>query len=125
QRARARTAGPALMCGIAGRWLAGAAAEIASSWPLEGALERLAHRGPDDRGRWASGAHALELGHTRLSIIDLSEAGHQPMLSEDGRAVLVYNGELYNHRELRARLEGRGHRFRGRSDTEVVLAMYL
>jgi asparagine synthase (glutamine-hydrolysing) len=91
---------------------------------MEAALDRLEHRGPDDRGTWQSPTAMLELGHTRLSIIDLSEAGHQPMITPDGRAVLVYNGELYNHRELRARLEARGHRFRGHSDTEVVLAMY-
>jgi asparagine synthase (glutamine-hydrolysing) len=108
------------MCGIAGRWLRAAAPA-----PIEVALELLDHRGPDDRGTWQSPDGALELGHTRLSIIDLSAAGHQPMLSPDGRAVLVYNGELYNHRELRAELAARGHHFRGRSDTEVVLAMYL
>jgi len=117
------------MCGIAGRWLSRAAPEQrcppAQASPIDGALDRLAHRGPDDRGSWKSAGAELELGHTRLSIIDLSDAGHQPMLSEDGRVVLVYNGELYNHRELRASLEGRGHHFRGRSDTEVVLAMYV
>jgi asparagine synthase (glutamine-hydrolysing) len=108
------------MCGIAGRWL-----HTAPSVPIEVALQLLDHRGPDDRGTWKSPNAELELGHTRLSIIDLSAAGHQPMCSADGRVVLVYNGELYNHRELRARLEARGHRFRGRSDTEVVLAMYV
>lgn len=111
------------MCGIAGRWPRSAA--DVEQRPIERVLDRLAHRGPDDRGTWKSPVSTLELGHTRLAIIDLSEAGHQPMLSEDGRVVLVYNGELYNHRELRAGLEARGHRFRGRSDTEVLLAMYL
>ncbi|HTV17073.1 MAG TPA: asparagine synthase (glutamine-hydrolyzing) [Polyangiaceae bacterium] len=113
------------MCGIAGRWLARGGSHAGALAPIEVALDRLAHRGPDDRGSWRSADAALELGHTRLAIIDLSDAGHQPMLSEDGRVVLVYNGELYNHRELRARLEARGQRFRGRSDTEVVLGMYL
>jgi asparagine synthase (glutamine-hydrolysing) len=108
------------MCGIAGRWL-----RVAQPAPIGFALELLDHRGPDDRGTWQSPGGALELGHTRLSIIDLSAAGHQPMCSADGRVVLVYNGELYNHRELRAGLAARGHPFRGRSDTEVVLAMYL
>lgn len=112
------------MCGIAGRWLSPAPQPLQPS-PIDAALDRLAHRGPDDRGRWRSASGELELGHSRLSIIDLSDAGHQPMLSEDGRVVLVYNGELYNHRELRASLAARGHRFRGRSDTEVMLAMYL
>lgn len=83
--------------------------------------DRLAHRGPDDRGIFAAGPVAL--GHRRLSILDLA-SGHQPMLSPDGRAVIVYNGEIYNYRELRAQLEGRGVRFRTRSDTEVVLAAY-
>lgn len=109
------------MCGIAGRWL-----HEAPVTPIDAALDRLGHRGPDDRGAWRSpGEPWLELGHTRLSIIDPSEAGHQPMLTHDGRVALVYNGELYNHRELRARLEARGHRFRGRSDTEVMLALYV
>jgi asparagine synthase (glutamine-hydrolysing) len=112
------------MCGIAGRWLSRAANQLVAPSPIEAALERLAHRGPDARGSW-QGANGLELGHTRLSIIDLSDAGRQPMSSEDGRVVLVYNGELYNHHELRAKLEARGHRFRGRSDTEVMLTMYL
>lgn len=113
------------MCGIAGRWLSRAVLQPAPSRPIEAALDRLAHRGPDDRGSWKSASTGLELGHTRLSIIDLSDAGHQPMASDDGRVVLVYNGELYNHRELRAGLAARGHRFRGRSDTEVMLALYL
>lgn len=113
------------MCGIAGRWPARAALQPAQTSPIDVALDRLAHRGPDDRGRWKSESTGLELGHTRLSIIDLSDAGHQPMASADGRVVLVYNGELYNHRELRASLTARGHRFRGRSDTEVLLALYL
>jgi asparagine synthase (glutamine-hydrolysing) len=113
------------MCGIAGRWSARGAFPAPEPSPIDDALDRLAHRGPDDRGSWKSSCTELELGHTRLSIIDLSDAGHQPMSSENGRAVLVYNGELYNHAELRARLEARGHRFRGRSDTEVVLAMYV
>jgi asparagine synthase (glutamine-hydrolysing) len=108
------------MCGIAGRWL-----HAAPPVPIEAALELLEHRGPDDRGSWKSPSGELELGHTRLSIIDLSAAGHQPMSSPDGRVVLVYNGELYNHRELRVGLAARGHRFRGHSDTEVLLAMYV
>jgi asparagine synthase (glutamine-hydrolysing) len=108
------------MCGIAGRWL-----HAAPPVPIEAALDLLEHRGPDDRGAWRSPSGDLELGHTRLSIIDLSAAGHQPMSTPDGRVVLVYNGELYNHRELRVGLEARGQRFRGRSDTEVLLAMYV
>jgi asparagine synthase (glutamine-hydrolysing) len=108
------------MCGIAGRWL-----HEPSPTPMDVALERLAHRGPDDRGSWRSPTSTLELGHTRLSIIDLSSAGHQPMLSPDGGAVLSYNGELYNQRELQLDLAARGYSFRGHSDTEVVLAAYV
>jgi asparagine synthase (glutamine-hydrolysing) len=108
------------MCGIAGRWL-----HEPAKTPMDGVLELLAHRGPDDRGAWRSPTSTLELGHTRLSIVDLSAAGHQPMLSPDAGVVLIYNGELYDQRELRADLEARGYPFRGRSDTEVVLAAYV
>jgi len=83
--------------------------------------DRLTHRGPDDAGLFADGPIAL--GHRRLSIIDL-EGGHQPMLFEDGRLAIAYNGEVYNYRALRRDLEGRGRRFRTDSDTEVVLAAY-
>ena len=81
----------------------------------------LAHRGPDGRGAWADGRVAL--GHRRLMVID-REGGRQPMVSDDGRVVLVYNGEVYNYAELRRQLSGRGHRFRDAGDTEVVLRGY-
>jgi len=106
------------MCGIVGRWLSSPPAV-----PIERALDVLQHRGPDDRGVWLDTRSGLELGHQRLAIIDTSAAGHQPMLTSDGRRVLVYNGELYNYRELRAELSASGHTFQGGSDTEVVLAM--
>src|SRR5688500_18015741 len=83
----------------------------------------LGHRGPDDSGSW-SDAH-VSLGHTRLSIIDLSAAGHQPFIDETGRYVLVYNGEIYNYLELRERLTGLGHQFRTRTDTEVILQAWI
>jgi asparagine synthase (glutamine-hydrolysing) len=82
----------------------------------------LRHRGPDDRGEYVDGN--IGLGHQRLSIIDLSPAGHQPMTNEDGRYWIVFNGEIYNYLELRERLEASGHRFRSHSDTEVILHLF-
>jgi asparagine synthase (glutamine-hydrolysing) len=84
-------------------------------------LESLHHRGPDDEGTWCDAETGIALGLRRLSIIDLSPSGHQPMRSASGRLVMVFNGELYNFRELRTRLAAEGCRFRGTSDTEVVL----
>ena len=82
----------------------------------------MVHRGPDGHGLWQSGPAAL--AHRRLSIIDLSDAGRQPMTNEDGRIAAVVNGEIYNHAELRADLEAKGHRFRSASDSEVVVHLY-
>lgn len=87
--------------------------------------EALAHRGPDDRGYYVEPSRGIALAHNRLSIIDLSAAGHQPMMSDDGQVAMVYNGELYNFRELRKELEALGHRFHSRSDSEVVLHSFL
>jgi asparagine synthase (glutamine-hydrolysing) len=86
--------------------------------------DTLQHRGPDDKGTWVDAEVGVALGHRRLSIIDLSPAGHQPMVSACGRYVMVYNGEIYNHRDLRRELEAEfGERaWRGHSDTEVMLA---
>lgn len=110
------------MCGIAG-FVQFRPAEVQD---LEGRARRmadqLAHRGPDDSGCWADPATGVGLGFRRLSIIDLSAAGHQPMCSASGRYVIIFNGEVYNFAELRAELEPLGHRFRGHSDTEVMLA---
>jgi asparagine synthase (glutamine-hydrolysing) len=83
---------------------------------------RLAHRGPDDSGQWIDPTVGIAFGHRRLSVLDLSLEGHQPMHSSTGREVVVFNGEIYNHRELRSELELRGQSFRGTSDTEVALA---
>jgi asparagine synthase (glutamine-hydrolysing) len=80
------------------------------------------HRGPDDNGLWISEGGDCVLGHNRLSIIDLSSAGHQPMFSADGNLVIIFNGELYNYIELRSRLSG--HEFRTATDTEVIIAAY-
>lgn len=84
--------------------------------------DTLTHRGPDDSGTWVDPEAGIALGHRRLSILDLSELGHQPMQSVDKRFVLVFNGEIYNHADLRRDLEQSGHAFRGHSDTEVLLA---
>lgn len=82
----------------------------------------LRHRGPDDGGTWVDAAAGIALGHRRLSILDLSPLGHQPMRSGCGRYVVSFNGEIYNFRALRAELECLGHSFRGHSDTEVLLS---
>lgn len=107
------------MCGIAGWYLAqGQSRDLSHLGAMAGAI---AHRGPDDQGRYTALDGRLALAHLRLSIIDLSPAGHQPMVSEDGSVVLSFNGELYNYLALRVELEALGRRFNSRSDTEVML----
>ncbi len=92
---------------------------------LEAMCSRLAHRGPDDQGIYLrENAPWAGLGHRRLSIIDLSPAGHQPMANEDGSCRIVLNGEIYNFHDLRKQLQEKGHRFRSGSDTETVLHLY-
>jgi asparagine synthase (glutamine-hydrolysing) len=112
------------MCGITGYWTAKPGGGTVPA--LHEALQRLSHRGPDDRGeeRFVGPWGEVVLGHTRLSIIDLSAGGHQPMRSADGRYAIVFNGEIYNYRELRVELTALGHRFRSQSDTEVLLAAW-
>ena len=107
------------MCGICGILAPGAEAELERA--LQGMVAQLRHRGPDDAGIWTDPDAGLGLGHTRLAILDLSAAGHQPMVSTDGRWVISYNGEIYNAGELAIELRDRGCRFRGHSDTEVLL----
>ena len=107
------------MCGLTGFLTAGGGAEAAVAARMNDAL---AHRGPDDADVWCDAEAGIALAHRRLSILDLSPEGHQPMRSAGGRYVLAFNGEIYNFRRLRAELEQRGHRFRGHSDTEVLLA---
>jgi asparagine synthase (glutamine-hydrolysing) len=92
---------------------------------LAPSLNSIAHRGPDDSGVFIDEVGGVGLGHTRLSILDLSPQGHQPMISADGAVALVFNGEIYNFQELRAGLEAKGVVFRGHSDTEVLLNLYL
>jgi asparagine synthase (glutamine-hydrolysing) len=110
------------MCGIAGIFEFDRAAR-ADRHLLERMTELIAHRGPDDSHHVLRGN--IGLGHRRLSIIDLSSAGRQPMSNEDGTVWITYNGECYNYRELAARLRSRGHAFRSSSDTEVILHLYL
>ena len=113
------------MCGITGFWnqsnnfkaddLTAIAKKMSDS---------LLHRGPDNGGIWTDGEIGIALGHRRLSIVDLSPEGHQPMLSAQGRYVIVFNGEIYNFGELRRELMLLGHNFRGHSDTEIMLAAF-
>jgi len=112
------------MCGIAGyRTFVESAEPLRDQ--LSSALDALRHRGPDDGGLWTEGGIAqIGLGQRRLSIIDLSAFGHQPMTSHCGQWVMVYNGEVYNFREIRAELEGLGHRFPGTGDSEVILQAF-
>ena len=109
------------MCGIVG-------VAAPSPWADRDSLPRMRdtmrHRGPDDAGLWWSPDGRVGLGHRRLSIIDLSPGGHQPMEDGSGERVVVFNGEIYDYREVRADLQSRGHAFRTASDTEVLLASY-
>jgi asparagine synthase (glutamine-hydrolysing) len=110
------------MCGIAGFWdRFPERMEVLEDWVVS-MTDTLRHRGPDDAGSFVDAEAGLALGSRRLAIIDLSAHGHQPMESSDGRYVVSYNGEIYNFAALRADLEGLGHRFRGSSDTEVLVA---
>ncbi len=114
------------MCGIAGFVLLNGGGSDAPGFDharrLGAMIGTIRHRGPDDEGVWSDGICGL--AHARLSIIDLSPAGHQPMGSPDGRIWVSYNGEIYNFMELRRELEGLGHVFRSRSDTEVLVHGY-
>jgi asparagine synthase (glutamine-hydrolysing) len=109
------------MCGIAGElnWRA-----HTSEKAVDAMVSGIAHRGPDDRGLWSSPKGVCVLGHARLSIIDLSPAGHQPMLDVITGNAIVFNGEIYNFQELRKKLVSAGDLFNSHSDTEVILALY-
>jgi asparagine synthase (glutamine-hydrolysing) len=110
------------MCGIAG-FLTGASGGLARQLAeVSSAMDVcLQHRGPDDHGVWIDEESGVALVHRRLSILDLSPAGHQPMISADGRFVIIYNGEVYSHQPIAAELAARGHKFHGHSDTEVIV----
>lgn len=111
------------MCGIAGILLSRAAnpRHLAA---IDAMATKLNHRGPDSGGIWLDRDGGIALGHRRLAIVDLSDAGHQPMLSADENLVMTFNGEIYNFASLRPGLEAEGHRFRSDSDTEVMLAAF-
>jgi asparagine synthase (glutamine-hydrolysing) len=109
------------MCGIAG-FIDGSAVRSSDMDTIAGSMTgSLRHRGPDDAGVWADSEAGVAFGHRRLSIVDLSAAGHQPMVSHDGRYVITYNGEVYGYAALRAELQARGVSFIGHSDTEVLV----
>jgi asparagine synthase (glutamine-hydrolysing) len=112
------------MCGIAGLACVSAVNDPALGEAIvQRMCDRIAHRGPDDAGITTSGR--VSLGARRLSIIDLTPAGHMPMADDSGRWTIVYNGEVYNFQELRQELSGLNHRFRSRTDTEVVLHAFI
>ncbi|HEX6967164.1 MAG TPA: asparagine synthase (glutamine-hydrolyzing) [Gemmatimonadaceae bacterium] len=112
------------MCGVTGIFSSASWREDALVHAVETMTSTLTHRGPDDCGVWADAASGVALGFRRLAIVDLSEHGHQPMRSPSGRFTIVFNGEVYNHCVLRSELEQAGWRFRGHSDTEVILAAF-
>src|SRR5436853_4313222 len=111
------------MCGIAGivRSGNGFLAPLEMTALVEAMTTSIAHRGPDASGIWSDPAGRCVLGHRRLSIIDTSPAGRQPMATGDGRWLITFNGELYNFQEIRPALESAGIQLRGRTDTEVLI----
>ena len=115
------------MCGVAGFLID---SEFSSSMNYDAVIKKMTdsikHRGPDDSGRWNDFSDGIFLGHRRLSILDLSEAGHQPMQSLNGRYVMAFNGEIYNHLEIRSEIEKNNQNiyWRGHSDTETILRAF-
>ena len=109
------------MCGICGFFWQG---QVESPLPLAAMNDSMAHRGPDDAGTWVSSNGRVGLANRRLAIRDLSPAGHQPMSNEDGSVWIVYNGEIYDFDRLRNELLAKGHQFRSRSDTEILIHLY-
>jgi asparagine synthase (glutamine-hydrolysing) len=113
-----------IVCGLNGLFAFHPAASTLEAAELAATGKAMQARGPDGSGQWWSGDRRCALGHRRLSIIDLSDRASQPMVSDDGRFVVIYNGEIYNYRVLRAELETAGVSFRSNSDTEVLLHLY-
>ncbi len=112
------------MCGLAGLLVRRGATTGELDATLAKMIAPITHRGPDDAGIWSDAADGVGLGFRRLAILDLSEAGHQPMRSATGRYTMVFNGEIYNYRDLSKELEQSGVRWRGHSDSEVILAAF-
>lgn len=112
------------MCGINGIFAYHYAANPIDRGELARTRDHMAARGPDGKGEWVSGDSRVGFGHRRLSIIDLTDAGAQPMSTADGSLVVTFNGEIYNYRELRRGLEAKGYVFHSNSDTEVLLHLY-
>jgi asparagine synthase (glutamine-hydrolysing) len=112
------------MCGIAAIFSYGRDAPPVDRAELLAIRDRMTSRGPDGEGIWISQDQRIGLGHRRLAIVDLSETGAQPMFTADGQVGIIFNGEIYNYRELRRLLESRGREFRSTSDTEVLLHLY-
>src|SRR5258706_11990762 len=112
------------MCGIAGYFQPSGLPAAEAEAVVNGMSAVLSHRGPDDSGHWLDAAAGIALGHRRLSILDPSAAGHQPMVSASGRFVMIFNGEIYDHLELRREIEQAtaARVWRGHSDTEILLA---
>src|SRR5262245_22521103 len=106
------------MCGITGIYAYHYAANPVDRAELQRIRDHMTVRGPDGCGEWYSSNERVGFGHRRLSIIDLSDRGAQPMTSADGKLAVTFNGEIYNYRQLRSSLEARGHVFRSQSDTE-------
>src|SRR3954468_104956 len=111
------------MCGICG--ILGTQDGFAVDEALVAEMrDTMVHRGPDDAGTWRASDAPVAFGHRRLSIVDLSAAGHQPMSNEDGTVWITYNGEIYNHAALREELIAKGHVYRSHTDTETILHLY-
>ena len=111
------------MCGICGVLSTGDGLSVAED-VLRDMCDTMSHRGPDDEGVWRLPEQRIALGHRRLSIVDLSSAGHQPMSNEDGTVWVTFGGEIYNHAALREELEAKGHVYRSRTDSETIVHLY-